>query len=440
MTDTVLVHRVTELREPLVLANGSLVSGTGELVEADLLVCDGRIVDIGSAAGDADALRVDCSGCLILPEITDLHVHLRDPGQTHKETIETGCRAALAGGVTRLAAMPNTFPLLATPAEVEYVLHTAREKGAGVDVLPVGAAVMARGSSELSDAAALRDAGCAAISDDGFAIQDAGLMREVLAASAEAGLPFLAHCEDLSITGDGVLAPETARVLGVTGIPAGAESTAVERNIALAVETGARLHVMHVSEAATVALMRQAKRDGLPLTCEACPHHFALTADAALTFGANAKMSPPLRTEADRQAVLEGLFDGTVDAIASDHAPHTAEEKAQSLAAAPCGIVGLETLVAVSYTELVAREGMPLAQFAHLLCERPAGIVGRDVPRLAVGEPARLGVFELESAVIGLDWLHGMGRSTPFIDFGVALRPVAAVAGDVLFAPTWRRA
>lgn len=421
----------------LLLWGGRVVGSDGEPEPADIFIEDGHIAAMGEEVEAPESASVDCRRCLIVPALTDLHVHLREPGQTHKETVETGCLAAQAGGVGALVCMPNTEPLLARPEDVEFVLERAAQFGRGVHVMVAGSVLPYRGAAELSDLAALARTGCVALSDDGFSLQDRGLAREALAGCAEVGLPFFAHCEDETLSAAaGVLDTATGTEEHLTA-GCRAEVVAVERNIELADEAGARLHILHISVAESVELLRQAKADGIRVTAEACPHHFTLTGEVLLEQGSLAKMSPPLRRRRDVRAVIQGLLDGTIDAIASDHAPHTADEKARGLEAAPAGIVGLETMAALAHTALCDRYDLGLDEFLRLLLRAPAALVGATVPPLEVGAPARLAVFRPGEWTIGEDWFLGKGRNTPFIGYPVALRPWVTVLEHAMFSATF---
>jgi len=420
----------------LLLWGGRVVGADGEPEPADILIEDGHIAAMDEEIEALESASVDCRRCLIVPALVDIHVHLREPGQTHKETVETGCRAAQAGGVGALVCMPNTDPLLARPDDVEFVLERAAQLGRGVHVMVAGSVLPCRGAAELSDLAALARAGCVALSDDGFSLQDRGLAREALAGCAEVGLPFFAHCEDEALSASaGVLDTATGTEERLT-TSCRAEVVAVERNIELADDTGARLHILHISVAESVDLLRQAKADGIRVTAEACPHHFTLTGEALLEQGSLAKMSPPLRRPRDVRAVTQGLLDGTIDIIASDHAPHTADEKARGLEAAPAGIVGLETMAALAYTALCERHDLGLDEFLRRLAGAPAALVGATVPSLEAGAPARLAVFRPGEWTIDEDWFLGKGRNTPFIGYPVTLRPWVTVLEHALFSAT----
>lgn len=350
----------------------------------DVYVADGRI----AAEAAPGATVVDVSGLVVCPGFIDLHVHLREPGQTHKEDLRSGTWAAAAGGFTTVVAMPNTAPPIDTAERLAHVLAAAAGK-AVVRVRQAAALTLGREGAVLTDAGALARAGAVLLTDDGSCIQSNGLMLEAMRRAAAAGVPVADHCEDESVSRRAAMnAGEVARRLGVSGQPSLAEELMVSRGILLCRETGCPIHIQHVSSRLSVEMVRAARRAGLPVTAEATPHHISLTEDACATHGADAKMAPPLRREADRQAVIAGLADGTLTALASDHAPHTAAEKAVGLEKAPFGIVGLEALVPVSLTELVHSGAMGLAQWVATLTSGPREILHLEAGTLRVGMPA----------------------------------------------------
>ncbi|MDR1496056.1 MAG: dihydroorotase [Clostridiales Family XIII bacterium] len=336
-----------------------------------------------------DSLVIDGGGLYLAPGFVDMHVHFRDPGFPEKEEIASGSRAASRGGYTTVCCMPNTSPAIDDAETVEYV--DARGRAAGlVNVFAVGALTVGQRGAELADMAGMDAAdtlcreltrhGIAGVSEDGKSLMDEGLMRKALLLAKSLGLPLMDHAEDSALAGGCVNEGRVSEKLGVRGLPARAETNIIERDIRLASETGARVHLQHVSTAAGVALIRKAKAAGVSITAETAPHHFTLTEDLLLALPpgrrASAKMNPPLRTEADRLAIIEGLADGTIDAIATDHAPHEAEAKALPLEQAPFGIVGLETAFAASYTELVLRGPLTLPQLIDKMSTTPARLIG----------------------------------------------------------------
>ena len=364
------------------LIRGGLVIDPARGLEAvrDVLIAGGRVAEVRAgpsrrSASAAPGTRViDAAGRWVLPGLIDMHVHLREPGREGDETIATGTRAAAAGGVTTVLAMPNTEPVIDTPALVRFVLRRAREAGAA-NVLPAAAVTKGQKGLRLADLRALAEAGAVAASDDGRPVMNALLMRRALELAKAAGLPILDHCEDLNLSAGGVMNEgRAARLKGLPGIPGAAESVMAMRDIALARLTGGLLHLCHVSCAETVDAVRRAKRAGVRVTAEAAPHHFTLTDDDVPGLDADFKMNPPLRSKADREAVLEGLADGTIDAIATDHAPHAPKKKALGLAAAPFGVIGLETVLPLTLA-LVRKNVLSRRRAVELLTAGPARIL-----------------------------------------------------------------
>ena len=356
---------------------------------------------------------LDGKGRIAAPGLVDMHVHLRDPGQTEKEDLASGCRAAAAGGVTSLLAMPNTVPAVDTPEMVRDILTRA----AGLPVRVYQAAAISKGldSREMTDLAALKAAGAIAFSDDGKPVQNSRMMADALIQAQKLGLRVVAHCEDLPLAGRGILNEgEVSRTLGVEGIPAAAEDVGTARDIALAAAYGVPVHICHVSTLTSVALVRDAKVRGVPVTAETAPHYLLLTEEALLHRDADFRMNPPLRTEADRAALLEALCDGTIDCIATDHAPHTPSQKAD-FETAPNGAIGMETSFAACYTALVKSGRMTLPDLIHRMSTRPAEILSLPAGRLETGENADLILLDdREEWTVDPARLHGKSRNTPF--------------------------
>ncbi len=375
----------------------------------DVYIADGKI----SAPFSSPDRVIEGEGLVLFPGLVDIHVHLRDPGQTHKEDLLSGAAAAAAGGVTSVVAMPNTLPPMDDPLLLREVL--ARAAAAPVRIYQAACITKGMQSEALTDFAALKEAGAVAFSDDGLPVGPEALMEEALRQAAALGRPVLSHSEILPLAvGGKVNAGRVSEALGVKGMPAEAEYAAIRREIALSEKTGCPVHICHVSTAESVALVRAAKRRDVRVTCETGPHYFWFTEEAALSLDADYRMNPPLRTAADRQAVLEGLADGTIDCIATDHAPHAPEEKAD-FAAAPNGVVGLETSLSASYTALVEGEITDLCGLARLMSARPAKIAGIAGGSLAVGAPADLTLFDpAEAWVVRPEELHGKSKNTPF--------------------------
>ena len=383
----------------------------------DLLLREGKIAQVGQVeAADAD-LVIDGEGLVAAPGLVDMHVHLRDPGLTYKEDVFSGCRAAAAGGVTSLLAMPNTKPPIDDPALVRDLLARAKEADATVYT----AACVTKGmqGKELADLAALKEAGAIAISDDGVPVGSSRCLLEALRLAPQLGLVFTAHCEDLDLAAGGKIHDgAVARELGVPGIPAAAEDCGTAREIAAAASIGAPVHICHVSTKGSVALIRDAKRRGVRVTAETCPHYLLLTEEALRRKDADYRMNPPLREEADRLALLEGLADGTIDAISTDHAPHSPEEKADFLKA-PNGSIGMETSLSAALTALEGR--LTLSQVIEKMSTAPARILGIPAGTLQVGAAADVVLFHPEERwTVDPEKLHGKSRNTPFK--GMALR------------------
>jgi len=385
----------------LVIRNGHLIDpGAGVDAPKDILLKDGRVAEIAGPgklklANGAEVL--DAAGLTVAPGLIDIHVHLREPGQAYKETIATGTAAAAAGGFTAVAAMPNTTPVNDSAEITRWML--APERGASVRVFPIGAATRGSKGETLNDFAALKSAGAVAVTDDGHPILKDSVMRETLAAAARVGLSVIQHAEDTRMTqGASMNAGPTAFKLGLRGMPPEAESSLVERDIRLVTElkdARVHLHVAHTSTAAAIAAVRQARRNGLRVTCEVAPHHFLLTEDYVGHYNTNAKMNPPLRSAADRDAMIEAILDGVVDAIATDHAPHATHEKEVEFENAPNGITGLETALGLCLRWLHKEWKLPLGRVLSLLSAQPAALLGlKGRGTLAVGSFADVMIFD----------------------------------------------
>ena len=410
----------------------------------DLLVRDGRIAAVeppGGLVGVAVAERLDAAGLVVAPGLIDIHVHLREPGQTHKETIATGTAAAAAGGFTTVVAMPNTTPVNDSVAGLEWML--ARERGALVKLLAMPAATFGSMGVEITDYHALVAAGAVGFTDDGKPVLEDDVMRAALVAAAGLGVPVSQHAEDTRLTGGcSMNAGRVAFRLGLRGMPVEAEARIVERDLRLLREIEAaegvrpHLHVQHVSTARALAAIRAAKAEGLHVTCEATPHHFTLTDEAVGDYNTNAKMNPPLRAGADRRAVIAGLLDGTVDCIATDHAPHASHEKEVEFAAAPNGITGLETALGLALQVLHHEHGLALGRVLALMSARPAEAIGlKERGTLAPGSYADVVVFDA-----GAEWnfrardSRSKSKNTPFDGAAMVGRVVATISvGRVVY-------
>ena len=396
----------------------------------DVLVREGRIERVGASLPEAPGVEVvDLTGMLLTPGLVDPHVHLREPGQEEKETIASGTAAAAAGGFVAVCAMPNTTPVVDSPELVRLVVERAAAAGP-VRVHPIAAATVGSRGRTPTDHAALAAAGAVAVSDDGRPIPDL-VLSEVLRRAREAGVPVADHCEDLERSAGGsIYEGALARRLGVGGIPPEAESDAVARDLEALARNGGRLHVCHVSTARSVELIRDAKSDGLPVTAEATPHHLLLTVDAVAASGADAKMNPPLAAAADREAVRAALADGTIDCVATDHAPHADVEKRRGLADAPFGIVGLETAFGLLYTHLVLGGALDVGTLVRRMSADPARAMRMEEPRIRPGARADLAAFDTESEwIVDPDRFRSRSRNTPFAGWRLRGRPVYTLAG-----------
>jgi len=400
----------------LLIRQGRLVDPVGGIGGImDILIEDGKVAMIGTDLQEKDAQVIDARGCVVSAGLVDMHVHLREPGFEYKETIETGCAAAARGGVTTIACMPNTRPVIDTPELVEFVKAQA-EKACGVNVLPIAAVSVGQQGKELTDADALAGAGVVALSDDGVPVQDANLMRDALIKARRHRLPILSHCEDAGMVcnyavNEGIV----SRRLGIPGRPAIAEDLMVMRDAMLAEETGSAVHICHVSTARSVDIVRRHKERGVRITCETCPQYFTLTEEEVLAQGTMARVNPPLRTQNDVEAIIAGLQDGTIDAIVTDHAPHSAEEKARPLTEAPSGMVGLETSLAVTLTALYHTGKMDLSTLLRKMTVDPARILGVDKGRLTLGADGDVVIFNPdEEWVVDPEQFASKGRNTPF--------------------------
>ncbi len=393
---------------------------------ADLAVVDGRIA--ADRAGDAPVF--DAAGLIVCPGLTDIHVHLREPGQEHKEDIESGCAAAAAGGFTTVACMPNTNPAIDAPELVRRVIQRAEAVGT-CRVLPIAAITRGRAGREVADLAGLRSAGAVAFSDDGDGIEDDAVMLEALRRAKEVGAVLIQHPEYKSLAANGVMNQgPTAEALGLPGIDPGAEGAMVERDLRLVAETGARYHVAHVSTAATVELIRQAKAEGQPVTAEVCPHHLVLTERDCAGADPNFKMNPPLRSARDAEACVAGLLDGTIDCVATDHAPHTAEEKAAGFLKAPFGVVGLETSLAVVGTELLGSGRLDWSGLIARMACKCLSVLGLPEPTLGRGARADVCLIDPSTAwTIRPENFRSRAGNTPFGGRKVWVRPVATLLG-----------
>jgi dihydroorotase len=411
----------------------------------DILIEGRRIIEVKPGIMAPSCPTVDAAGLVVVPGLIDMHVHLREPGFEAKETIATGARAAARGGFATVCAMPNTSPVNDCPRTTREVFAAAA-RDAVVNVLPIAAVSLGSLGAEIVDMAGLVSAGAVAFSDDGRPVADARLMKRAIESAKALGTLVIDHCEDKALSGNGVMheGPNSRR-FGLAGIPAAAEEIMVARNIALAGQTGGRVHIAHLSTSGSVASLREARERGIAVSAEATPHHLILT-DAALEGrDPNFKMNPPLRALEDRESLVEALRSGLIDAIATDHAPHTPEEKRRGMEQAPFGIVGLETAVPLILDRFVRTRTISLGRFVELLSGRPARLLGlRDKGRIAAGADADLTLLNLtEDMTVDPDKFESKGRNTPFAGWKLKGMAVMTIVGgrvaypfDFVFSPT----
>jgi dihydroorotase len=416
------------------ISNGRVIDPAQGIDQvADLWVRGERILGVGPHPSLQADRVLDATGLLVCPGLIDMHVHLREPGREEDETIETGTAAAVAGGVTSVACMPNTEPALDSQAGAEFIHLQARRAG-HANVYPVGAITKGRQGKELAEIGGLVDGGAVAFTDDGSPVVSAEVMRRAMEYCRMFDKAVLSHSEDLDLTRGGVMNEgfESMR-LGLRGMPAAAEEVMVFREIALAELTGARVHILHVSTAGSVELIRRGKQRGAPVTGEACPHHFTLTDKSLRAFDSNFKMAPPLRTDADVQALLEGLRDGTLDVIATDHAPHAPEKKMRELDQAPNGIIGLETLVPVCVKALIEPGVLTWPQLIAKLTVNPAKVLGIDRGMLKAGAVADVTLLDPAAEwTIDPNQFRSKSRNCPFAGWKVRGRAHTVLVGGVV--------
>ena len=391
----------------LLIKNGRVIDpASGFDGRADLALENGRIAAMGANLDFANAELYDASGLVVAPGFIDIHVHLREPGIEHAETIETGARAAAAGGFTSICCMPNTVPVNDSATVTSYIVDRAR-KFAVTNVFPIGAITKGSAGEELAAIGSMKNAGIVAISDDGRPVMNARVMRRAMEFARSLDLPVIDHCEDLNLSSGGDMHEGlTSTRLGLRGIPASSEDVIVARDILLAKSTGARFHVAHISSGNSVAMVAHAKKLGLPVTCEATPHHFAITDADVASYDSNFKMKPPLRSSCDVEAVIGGIVSGAVDAIATDHAPHPGSEKMQEFEKCPFGILGLETALGLSLEKLVHTGRISLGSMVALFTTGPERVLRLERGTLAIGAPADVTIFST-----GVEWTYDVNQS-----------------------------
>jgi dihydroorotase len=416
----------------LLIKNGRVIDPAASVdAVQDVLLKGDRIERVGKNLAVPDSTAVlDATGKIVCPGFIDLHVHLREPGQEYKETVATGTRAAAAGGFTAVCAMANTHPVNDNRSVTDYIRAKAETEGL-VRVYPIGAVTRGLGGAELSELAELSEAGCVAFSDDGKCVMNAALYRRAMEYTLPFGTPLISHAEDHHLSkggamNEGIVSTE----LGIPGVPAAAEDIMVARDILLAELTGAHVHIAHLSTAGAVRLVREAKARGVRVTAEVTPHHLVLTEEAVRSFDANTKMNPPLRSKRDLEAVIEGLVDGTIDCIATDHAPHAVSEKEGEFDQAAFGIVGLETAVGLLMDRLVAPGTLPLATLVARLSRDPARLLNLPGGSLAAGAPADLTLLDPSAPwTVDPSKFASRSRNTPFAGWTVTGRPWKTIVG-----------
>lgn len=414
----------------LLIKNGYIIDSDND-GKADVLIEDGVIKEVrpGIDESMADEL-IDASGRYVMPGFIDLHVHFREPGYTHKETVRTGSRAAAKGGYTSVFCMPNTKPVIDSAREYKNLMDII-ERDAVVNVYPVGAVTKGQQGKELADIEEMASLGMKAISEDGKSVMDSGVYRRAMEIAGKAGITVFAHCEDINLVQGGVMnMGERADELGFKGISNAVEDIIAARDILLAKETGTRLHLCHCSTRDSVYMLKCAKKEGLAVSGEVCPHHLTLTDEDIKSDDANYKMNPPLRSRKDVAALKEGIQKGYIEVISTDHAPHSREEKAQSMEKAPFGIVGLETAFALAYTELVKPGLITLKRLVECMSSNPAKIAGIDKGMIKEGKDADITIADIdEEYVIDSSKFESMGKNTPFNGFRVNGKVVATIVG-----------
>ena len=424
---------LASMPKELLIQGGTIYDpGSGESRQGDLAIRSGRLIHPGKLKGKAAVL--DARGSLVTHGFIDVHAHFREPGREDQESLASGSRAALAGGFTRVCLMPNTTPAIDSPEGVRFILERAADLP--VAMYPIGAVTQGQRGRELAELLEMHAAGAVAFSDDGLPIEDGQMLRRALLYARDLGVPIINHAEDSSLRADGVMNESALSTrLGLPGNPAEAEAAMVFRDLLLAEETGGRLHVPHVSTAIAVDLVRQFKKRQVSVTAEATPHHLGLTEQAIAGFNTHAKVAPPLRTEADRQAVLAGLMDGTLDCIATDHAPNTVEDKEQDMLRAPYGMIGLESAFGLAHTTL-REAGLSTEHVVNLFTVGPARVIGLELTPMRPGERAELVVINPDAEwTFVREHIQSRSRNTPLLGQTFRGRVLTTIAGDTWHGP-----
>lgn len=422
--------------EKILIKNGRMVDpANGIDGKKDILIENGKVKEVADhIVADKDTKEIDAEGKAVMPGFIDLHVHLREPGFEYKETIETGSKAAARGGVTSICPMPNTKPVIDSAESVRDLLK--RAKNSPVHILPIGACTIGQEGKELADIEGMKKAGIVALSEDGKSVMDSALFRKALKEAARLELPMFSHCEDKALVEGGVMnAGKKSEELGLPGITNSVEDVIVARDIIMSKEAGNRLHLCHCSTADSVVLVEMAKKQGLPVSAEVCPHHFTMSDDEITEDHGRFKMNPPLRSRADVDALKEGLKAGVMEVISTDHAPHGKEEKDQSMLKAPFGIVGLETSFALGYTELVDKGVLTLSQLVEKMSVNPAKVLGIDKGNLAEGKNADIVIADITQEYnIDSSKFVSKGKNTPFDGKAVKGRVIMTfVDGNIVY-------
>ncbi len=417
----------------LLIRNSTIIDPSQSLeAKRDLLIRNGLVAEIAESISADGAETFDATGLIVAPGFIDLHVHLREPGFEYKETIESGARAAVAGGFTSVCCMPNTKPINDNSSVTSFIVEQARRANLA-NVFPIGAITQGSKGEQLAEIGEMKSAGIVAISDDGKPVPDSGIMRRAMEYAADFNLPVVDHCEDCcGASGWAMHEGEYSALMGLKGLPGAAEDLHVARDILLGEMTGAHIHIAHISTARSVDLVRQAKARGLNVTCEVTPHHFVLSDKDVFQsqYNTNFKMAPPLRSQDDVAAILEGLRDGTIDAIATDHAPHHANEKMYEFDKSPNGITGLETAVSLTLDRLVNRGVISLTRMIELLATNPAKLFKLDRGTLKVGAIADVTIFNPEKQIkFEAAKSQSKSRNTPFDGWELKGSPVATIVG-----------
>ena len=406
----------------ILIKNGRLINPSENLDKVmDIFVEDGIIKEKAESIEKQADTVIDAAGCYVMPGLIDLHVHFRDPGLTYKEDIETGSKAAAKGGFTTVCCMPNTKPVVDNVETVKYIIGKGEKTGL-TNVLPVGAVTKNMAGVEITDVEELKKAGICAISEDGKSVMNSGVYRKAMKNAAKANVPVLAHCEDINLVEGGVInLGDKSSELGVKGISNAVEDVIAMRDIMLAKETGATLHLCHCSTKDSVEMVKRAKEEGIKVTAEVCPHHFSMCSDDITSNDGNFKMNPPLRAREDMEALIKGLQDDIMDVISTDHAPHSAEEKAKDLEHAPFGIVGLETSVALTVTNLVKKGYLTPMQMAAKMSYNPAKVLGIPKGTLDEGKIADITIIDTDKEyTIDVNTFESKGKNTPFDGYKVS--------------------